>query len=349
MRHSGAKLRVTIVGATGLVGEELLSILEERAFPVASLTLVASSQSAGRHVTAMGVQHTVVDLQDFSFVGSEVVFFSAGTQVSKHHAGRAASAGALVIDNSNAFRMDPGTPLVVPQVNADALKCRPISGIVANPNCSTIQLVRVLDPLDRTFGLQEVFCATYQAASGGGRTGIAELKESTRRRLDGGIPLASSRFPSELAFNVIPQIDVFMENGVTLEEQKIRQETWKILGRENIQVYSFAARVPVINVHSEAVVMRFANAVNLENARGVLASATMIRVYADEDYPRLGSVSGSDYVHVSRLHLDPADPRVLYAWVCADNIRVGAALNAVQIAETACDQGVLGCVPSLAR
>jgi aspartate-semialdehyde dehydrogenase len=341
MRHNGKRYRVTIVGATGLVGEELLSILEERDFPVASLTLTASSKSAGRHVPAMGAQHTIVDLQGFSFVESDIVFFSAGTQVSKDHAPRAASAGALVIDNSNAFRMDPATPLVVPQVNADALKCRPISGIVANPNCSTIQLVRVLDPLDRTFGLQEVFCATYQAASGGGRTGIAELKENTKRLLAGEIPLASSRFPSQLAFNVIPQVDVFMENGLTLEEQKLRQETWKILGRESIRIRSFAARVPVINVHSEAVVMRFANAVNLEYARTVLASAAMIRVYAERDYPRLDSVSGSDDVHVSRLHLDPTDARVLYAWVSADNLRVGAALNAVQIAETACSQGVL--------
>jgi aspartate-semialdehyde dehydrogenase len=289
----------------------------------------------------MGGEHRVVDLAEFEFGGIDVAFFSAGTEVSRAHARRAAASGTLVIDNTNAFRMDAGSPLVVPQVNGHLLKTKPASGIVANPNCSTIQMVRVIDPLDKLFKVKQVYCSTYQAASGAGLTGINELKQHTARELAGESSIPPVRFPAELAFSVIPQVDVFMPSGATLEEQKMRQETRKILGRNDIQVFPFAVRVPVVNGHSEALVLRFERQVILEEALAALQSTAMLKLYRGQSYPDIRLVSGSDEVHVGRVHLDPDDPFVLYAWVAADNVRVGAALNAVDVAEAAHGLGLL--------
>jgi aspartate-semialdehyde dehydrogenase len=338
---SDNQYNVAVVGATGAVGTELLSILAERSFPIGRLHLLASSRGSGRRVQAMGGEHLVADLAGFEFDDVDVAFFSAGTEVSRANARRATAAGALVIDNTNAFRMDACSPLVVPQVNGHLLRARPANGIVANPNCSTIQMVRVLDPLDKLFNLQQVYCSTYQAASGAGLTGIKELKEHAAFDLAGEALPPPVRFPAELAFSVIPQVDVFMPSGATLEEQKMRQETRKILGRDDIQVFPFAVRVPVVNGHSEALVLRFGREVILEDALAALESTTMLKVYRDQTYPDIRLVSGSNDVHVGRVHLDPDDPFVLYAWVAADNIRVGAALNAVDIAEAACGMGML--------
>jgi aspartate-semialdehyde dehydrogenase len=339
-----AGCRLAIIGATGAVGKEILSILMERKFPLSKIDFVASERSAGQNINAFGADHEVQDLANFSFEAVDIAFFSAGTDVSLEHAQRAANDGALVIDNTNAFRMNSNSPLVVPQVNGGVLKKRPSNGVIANPNCSTIQMVRVLGPLDLAFGLKQVFCATYQAASGGGLTGINELRERTQGLLSGENLPPPQKFPTELAFSVIPQIDVFQEDGSTLEEQKMRQETHKILERSNITVFPFAVRVPVENGHSIALVMHFDQDVEVSQAKLALAEDSMIRIYADETYPDIRQVSGGDHVHVARLHVDPPHPNVLYAWVAADNIRVGAALNAVEIAERAYSQRIVPCM-----
>jgi aspartate-semialdehyde dehydrogenase len=337
-------LQIAIVGATGAVGAELLSILADRQFPVGGLDLIASSRGAGRVIHAFGREHHVQTLASFEFKDVDIAFFSAGTAVSQEYAPQAASAGALVIDNTNAFRMDKATPLVVPEVNAHVLGVRPSSGIIANPNCSTIQMVRVLEPLDRAFGLDQVYCSTYQAASGRGLTGLSELRTRSLQYLSGEpVSAPSNRFPAELPFNVIPQVDVFTSSGATLEEQKMRQETRKILGRDDIQVFPFAARVPVFNGHSEVLILRFRRKVDIDLACDSLAKATMIKYYSGQGYPHIHEVSGTDHVHVGRLHTDPEDPLVLYAWVAADNLRVGAALNAVEIAECVCARGLVQC------
>jgi aspartate-semialdehyde dehydrogenase len=341
MRSQRNGFKVAIVGATGAVGTELLSILMERNFPVSDLHLVASARGAGRRISAFDREHSVHDLQAFQFEGVDLAFFSAGTPVSRDHVPRAVGGGALVIDNTNAFRMDQATPLVVPQVNAHRLETRPESGIIANPNCSTIQMVRVLEPLDRRFHLRQVYCATYQAASGRGLTGMAELRDGSRKHLSGEPASPSRCFPAQLAFNPIPQVDVFTSSGATLEEQKMRLETRKILEREDIEVFPFAVRVPVLNGHSEALVLRFRERVDLSLACEALAKAPMVRFYPGNEYPTIHDVSGSDHVHVGRVHTDAEDPYVLYAWVAADNLRVGAALNAVEIAECLIERGVV--------
>jgi aspartate-semialdehyde dehydrogenase len=333
--------RVAIVGATGAVGTELLSILTERKFPVGDLHMVASARGAGRLISAFGREHSVHDLQAYNFADVDLAFFSAGTPVSQEHVPRAVAAGALVVDNTNAFRMDKATPLVVPQVNAHVLEARPASGIIANPNCSTIQMVRVLQPLDRLFGLRQVYCATYQAASGRGLTGMNELRDSSSKHLSGEPASPPRCFPAQLAFSVVPQIDAFTPSGATLEEQKMRQETRKILGREDIEVFAFAVRVPVLNGHSEALILRFHKPVDLTLACEALSAAPMMRFYPGNTYPCIHDVSGSDPVHVGRVHTDPEDPHVLYAWVAADNLRVGAALNAVEIAECVHEKGIV--------
>ncbi|MGB3314945.1 MAG: aspartate-semialdehyde dehydrogenase [Albidovulum sp.] len=327
--------KVAIVGATGAVGREILSILEERGMQFKSLDLLASPRSAGRTIEAFGAAHTVFNLEDYDFAKADIAFFSAGGAVSKAHAPRAAEAGTLVIDNTNAFRMDPEVPLVVPQVNRHALKQRKVSRIVANPNCSTIQMVRAVGPIDRALGIKRLFCATYQAASGGGLTGMDELLSSTSARLEGRKDFQPKKFPSDIGFNAIPQIDVFLDGGMTLEEQKMRQETRKILDRPDIGVEPFAVRVPVMNGHCVAVVAECRDTVDLGTVRAALAEDPDILVHGINSYPNIHDVSGKDTVHVARLHGDAENPRQLYFWVAADNLRVGAALNAVQIAEAA--------------
>lgn len=341
MLREQSELHIAVVGATGAVGAELLAILADREFPVGNLDLLASSRGAGSIVQAFGKEHRVQELKSFCFVGVDIAFFSAGTPVSREYVPHAVADGALVIDNSNAYRMDSETPLVVPQVNSQVLETRPLSGVIANPNCSTIQMVHVLQPLDQLFHLDQVYCSTYQAASGLGRRGMQELRSHSVQFLSGGPSLCPSVFPSELAFSTIPQIDAFLPSGATLEEQKMRQETRKILDRPSLQIFPFSVRVPVFNGHSEALVLRFKRKVKLDLACDALNNTRMLRYYGENAYPSIHDVSGSDFVHVGRVHTDPDDPFVLYAWIAADNLRVGAALNAVEIAEVAYAQGVV--------
>ena len=330
---SGDALRVALVGATGAVGTTLLSLMGERGFRPARLDLLASARSAGSTVESLGARHEVQDLAGFDFSGVDLAFFSAGTSVSRRWAGAAAAAGALVIDNTNAYRMDPDTPLVVPQVNGDLLARRPVSGVIANPNCSTIPLVRLLRPLQDRYGLRRVVAATYQAASGRGLSGVDELTRGAQAALkDPEGPQPADRFEYPLAFNVLPSIDVLLPDGFTLEEQKMRQESRKILGLPGLDISATCVRVPVVNCHSEAVHVELAGEADHEEVLALLRDQPEVTVYAD-GYPTPRTISDPDQVHVGRVRIDPENPHALWMWVVADNLRIGAALNAIQIAE----------------
>lgn len=339
-RSKNTKVRVAVVGATGAVGSELIRILESRGFPYTEIVPIASSNSENSNIEIDGTPKKVEVLSEYDFSDIDLAFFSAGTDISLEYAPKAAQAGALVVDNTNAFRMDAGVPLIVPQVNGSELSERPSSGIVSNPNCSTIQMVRVLDPLHKAFRLRRAFCSTYQAASGGGKQGIEELLNNSKSYTDRSQSARISAFSEDLAFNVIPQIDVFEENGFTLEETKMRQETRKIMGDPNVLIIPMAVRVPVVNGHSESIFMEFVQSVDIELANSILSEAAEIVLHDENSYPLPRGVSGDDCVHVGRLHKDPEDDNGLYAWVVADNLRVGAALNSVQIAELLVEKGI---------
>lgn len=329
-------LSVAIVGATGAVGRELMKLMDERGFEFSRIELVASKRSAGRKILWRGSEHTIKDLETFDFSGTDVAFFSAGTSTSKQWAGKAAQQGALVIDNTNAFRMDPLSPLVVPQVNAHKLAKRPASGIIANPNCSTIQMVRVLAPIERLYGIRKVVVSTYQAVSGGGLTGMEELQADSRGVLGDGPKLEPKRFPHGIGFNVVPQVDVFLESGFTLEEQKMLQESRKILELPDFALTATAVRVPVMNCHSEAVYIECSSRVNRDEILITLKRAEEVVVHDEQDpihYPMPRFVSGSNDVHVGRIRVDLTNPKAFWCWIVADNLKVGAALNAIQIAE----------------
>lgn len=334
---NGMNPRVAIVGATGAVGKELMTLMIERDFSFSELKLVASKRSAGSKITFKGRDYVVEDLETFDFSSTDIAFFSAGTGTSKIWASKAAGQGALVIDNTNAYRMDPDSPLVVPQVNGDLLKVRPKSGIVANPNCSTIQMVRMLDVVEKAFGLDRVIVSTYQAASGGGLTGMEELTNGAESFLkDPSAPFESKKFPKPLAFNAVPQVDVFMENGFTLEEQKMVQETRKILGIPSLKLTATCVRVPVLNGHSEAVYVETKQPLDRERLINVMKSGEEMMVYESlttSDYPTARQLSSKNHVHVGRVRIDPQNPVGFWSWVVADNLRIGAALNAIQIAE----------------
>lgn len=333
-----ANPRIAIAGATGAVGETLRDLIVARSFPYQSLHLLASQRSAGRVLEVDGRTYCVEALEDFDFAEVDIAFFSCGTPISRIHAVRAARQGALVIDNTNAFRMDPDTPLCVPQVNAHVLSTRPSSGIVANPNCSTIPLVRLLQPLDRLFGVERVFVSTYQAASGAGANGIAELEDGTRATLDDpGTPAPHARFAVPLPFNLIPSIDAPLETGFTLEEQKMTRESRKILERPDLRLTATCVRVPVVNAHSEAAYILFRDPVDREAVVAALQQAPEVLVF-DEGvgsvaYPTPRYLVDPDKVHVGRIRKDPDDACGLWLWLIADNLRIGAALNAIQIAE----------------
>ncbi|MEW6055795.1 MAG: aspartate-semialdehyde dehydrogenase [Bdellovibrionota bacterium] len=325
--------RIAIVGATGAVGAELLTLMEERAFPFSELHLIASERSVGKTIDFRNRSHTIQRLETFDFSRVDIAFFSAGTELSKTWARKAAAQGALVIDNTNAFRMDANTPLVVPQVNGHLLHRRPSSGIIANPNCSTIQMVRVLDPIHKEFGLQKAIVSTYQAASGGGLTGMNELTEGIRAALVDPMDRNSRKFPRPLAFNVVPQIDVFLENGFTLEEQKMLQESRRILSLPKLNVSATAVRVPVMNGHSEAVYLETIKAVEPKRVVELLRKSEEIEVFEGNDYPTPRFLSQKNRVHVGRIRKHPENEHALWCWISADNLRIGAALNAIQIAE----------------
>ena len=326
---------VAVVGATGAVGEAMLSILAERQFPVGKLHVLASERSAGEKVSYGAQKLVVEDLARFDPAGVDIALFSAGGSVSKEYAPKFAAAGAVVIDNSSAFRYDDDVPLVVAEVNPEAASNRP-RGIIANPNCSTMQMLVALAPIHRAAGIERINVATYQSVSGAGRTAMEELGRQTAAMLNFQ-PHEPAKFPVQIAFNLIPHIDEFLDNGYTKEEMKMVWETRKILGDESIQVNPTAVRVPVFFGHSEAVHLETRRKLSADEARELLESAPGVEVVDERGpggYPTpVTHAAGSDPVYVGRIREDLSHPRGLDLWIVADNIRKGAALNAVQVAE----------------
>jgi len=327
--------RVAVVGATGAVGREILTTLAEREFPARDVVAIASERSAGASVSfGEDDELKVQDLAGFDFRGTDIVLSSPGAKVSAEHAPRAAAAGAVVIDNTSQFRMDPDVPLVVPEVNPEAIAGYTKRHIIANPNCSTIQMVVALKPLHDLARLRRVVVSTYQATSGAGKDAMDELFNQTR-----GIfvnePVRPDRFSKQIAFNVIPHIDVFMEDGATKEEWKMMVEIKKILDPA-IKLHATCVRVPVFIGHAEAINMEFETPIDEEDARDALrgqSGVTVIDNRLDEGYVTPAEAAGEDAVFVSRLRTDPTVDNGLSMWVVSDNLRKGAALNAVQIAE----------------
>lgn len=324
--------RVAVAGVTGLVGRTILQVLEERGFPVAELVPLASERSSGRRLPFRGDEVEVRTLDEDSFEGCDVVFFSAGASISRRFAPIAARHARWVIDNSSAFRMDPAVPLVVPEVNGHALKG--YCGIIANPNCSTIQMVMALAPLHRRFGLESVVVATYQSVSGTGAKGMRALEHEMAT----GQRHPDSPYPHPIAYNVLPHIDTFGDDGWSGEERKMINETRKIMGVPDLHIVPTTARVPVRVGHSEAVYARFSTPVDPEAARAVLADAPGVTIEdspKDNRYPLALGAAGRDDVLVGRIRQLPDDERALSFWIVADNVRKGAASNAVGVAEAA--------------
>ena len=327
---------VAIAGETGAVGDEMLRVLEARRFPVSRLKLLASGRSAGRRLTYAGTELIVEELRNDSFKGVEIALFSAGASVSRAFRAAVTGAGAVMIDNSSAFRMEPDVPLVIPEVNPEDLAEHP--GLIANPNCSTIILLVAIAPLHRAKTLQRIVAATYQAASGAGARAMQELLDQTRLALDGK-PLTPEVFAHRIAFNLIPQIDVFQENGYTKEERKMLHESRKMLHHPDLRVSCTCVRVPVLRAHSEALNLEFEQPVTPEEARALLASAPGVKVVDDpaaKRYPMPVDASGQAEVLVGRIRQDISrdDGRGLDLFISGDQILKGAALNAVQILET---------------
>ena len=329
-------LKVAVVGASGAVGEAILSILAERNFPLREVVALASERSAGNTIDFGHDDELVLqDLATFDPAGMDIAFFAAGGAVSEKYAPRFAAAGAVVIDNSSAFRQDTDVPLVVAEVNPEALAERP-RGIISNPNCSTMQMMVALAPIHRAVGIERINVATYQSVSGAGREAMEELGRQTGALLNfqGAQP---ERFPVQIAFNLIPHIDEFLDNGYTREEMKLVWETRRILADESIQVNATAVRVPVFYGHSEAVHIETRERIDAVTARALLQEApgvTVVDERAAGGYPTpVTHASGDDQVFVGRIREDLSHPRGLNLWIVSDNIRKGAALNAVQIAE----------------
>ncbi|MGE0255217.1 MAG: aspartate-semialdehyde dehydrogenase [Alphaproteobacteria bacterium] len=329
------RYKVAVVGATGNVGREMLQTLAERRFPAREVVALASSRSVGKTVS-FGDEHTlkVANLEHFDFRGTDIALFSPGSAVSAEYAPKAAKAGAIVIDNTSKFRMEPDVPLVVPEVNPDAVAGYTRRGIIANPNCSTIQMVVALKPLHDLFRIKRIVVATYQSVSGAGKDAMDELFTQTRA-IYVNDPVERTKFTKQIAFNCIPHIDVFMDDGSTKEEWKMSVETKKILD-PSIRVTATCVRVPVFIGHSEAVNIECERPIDPEEAREALREAPGVVVVdhrADEGYATQIEVAGEDAVYVSRIRSDPTVDNGLSLWVVGDNLRKGAALNAVQIAE----------------
>ncbi|HAW59869.1 MAG TPA: aspartate-semialdehyde dehydrogenase [Actinobacteria bacterium] len=324
---------VAIVGATGAVGEEMRKVLEERNFPVANLKLLASARSAGRRLTFKRTGTLVEELSAGSFKEVDIALFSAGASVSREFAPLAVKAGALVIDNSSAFRMEPDVPLVVPEVNPE--KVRENKGIIANPNCSTIQMVVVLKPLHNRSRIRRVVVSTYQAVSGTGKGAIRELLEQSKAVL-AGEPAKAEVYPHQIAFNLLPHIDVFLENAYTKEEMKMVNETRKIMDDPEMRITATCVRVPVFVSHSESVNIETEEKITAEEAREILKRAPGVEVIDDPGscaYPLPIFAEEKDSCYVGRIREDDSIENGLNLWIVADNLRKGAALNAVQIAE----------------
>ncbi len=330
------KFNVAVVGATGAVGETMLSILAERKFPADRVHAVASARSAGSKVQYAGHYLTVEDLDTFDFSTVQIGLFSPGASVSAVYAPKAAAAGCVVIDNTSQFRYDADIPLVVPEVNPAAIAEYRNRGIIANPNCSTIQMLVALKPIYDAVGIERINVCTYQAVSGTGKEAIEELARQTAELLNGK-PTESKVYPRQIAFNCLPQIDVFMDNGYTKEEMKMVWETRKIMGDDRIQVNPTAVRVPVFYGHSEAVHIETREKIDLETARALLRKAPGVKLLderKDGGYPTaVTEAANHDPVYVGRIREDISHPRGLNLWVVSDNVRKGAALNSVQIAE----------------
>jgi len=327
------RYNVAVVGATGAVGREFLAILAERDFPVGELRALASVRSAGSDVEFKGESITVQELTHDSFAGIDIALFSAGAARSKEFAPAAVKAGAVVVDNSSAFRMDPDIPLIVPEVNRHAIPEQP--GIIANPNCSTIQMVVALKPIHDVAKIKRIVVATYQAVSGAGGAAMEELMEQVKGLATFDV-VTPKVFPHQIAFNVIPHIDVFFDSGYTKEEMKMVNETRKIMGDDAIRVSATCVRVPVFRGHSEAVNIETERKLTADQARDLLAYAEGVTVYdhpQDLVYPMPFEASGHDDVLVGRIREDTSVDNGLDLWIVSDNLRKGAALNAIQIAE----------------
>ena len=329
-------VNVAVVGVTGAVGEVMLEILESRNFPVDTLYPLASSRSAGKSIQFRGKRHTVQDLSEFDFSQTPIALFSAGGDISAEFAPIAAAAGCVVIDNTSHFRRDADIPLVVPEVNPEAIAQYRNRGIIANPNCSTIGMLVALKPIYDTVGIERINVATYQAVSGTGKVAIEELAGQTARLLNGK-PADSEVYPKQIAFNVLPHIDSFQENGYTREEMKMVWETQKILSDETVSVNPTCVRVPVFFGHAEAVHIETRDPISVEAARALLEAAEGVVVIDQHEaggYPTpVSDSAGQDPVFVGRIRADISHSRGLNLWVVADNVRKGAALNSVQIAE----------------
>jgi len=324
---------VAIVGATGMVGQEFIKVLEQRSFPMADVRLYASDRSAGRKLFVNHKEIEVKETDNDSFERIDVALFSAGADISRQFSPVAARAGAVVIDNSAAWRMEADVPLVVPEVNPEDIKWH--KGIIANPNCSTIQMVVALYPLHKVNPIKRIVVDTYQSVSGTGLAAIDELTTQAKQVLGGGATVPHV-YPHQIAFNLLPEIDVFLDNGYTKEEWKMVMETRKIMHAPDIAVSATCVRVPVFIGHSEAVTVEFSELMTPEEARGILAQSPGVKVLDDTSvslYPQPWIAAGTDDVYVGRIRQDFSHPNGLVMWVVADNIRKGAALNAVQIAE----------------
>ena len=330
------RYKIAVVGATGAVGTTMLEILAEREFPASEVVALASERSAGKRVKYGEQSLKVQNLDTYDFAGVAIALFSAGGSISAVHAPRAAAAGAIVVDNTSQFRYDDDIPLVVSEVNPHAIAGYKTRGIIANPNCSTMQMLVALAPIHRAVGISRINVATYQSVSGAGQTGIEELGRQTAALLNFQ-KIEPKKFQAQIAFNLIPQIDVFTDNGYTKEEMKMVWETQKILEDASIQVNPTAVRVPVFYGHSEAVHIETREKLTAAEARALLEAAPGVEVVDEHragGYPTpVTHAAGHDPVYVGRIREDISHPRGLNLWIVADNIRKGAALNAVQIAE----------------
>ncbi len=337
-----SNLCVAVVGATGVVGREMLKTLEERNFPLTEIRALASARSAGMTVPFRDIDVTVEELKEDSFEGVDIAIFSAGGSTSEKFAPFAARSGCIVVDNSSFWRMDERCPLVIPEVNAHALKDH--NGIIANPNCSTIQMLVALKPIHDVAKIKRIVVSTYQAVSGTGKAAITELEDQIRQ-IYTMKEVECNVYPSQIAFNILPQIDVFLENDYTKEEMKMVYETRKIFEDDSIGVSPTAVRVPVFYGHSESINIQTEKRITAQEVRVLLAQANGVHVVdnpSEKMYPMPIDAAGEDAVFVGRIRDDESAENCVNMWVVADNIRKGAALNAVQIAEVLVEEGLLG-------
>ncbi len=329
--------RVAVLGATGLVGDMMIKVLAERKFPVSEFIPLASTRSVGKRVEFAGKQYSVIDVDTFDFSKADIGLFSAGGEVSRLYAPKAAAAGCVVIDNTSEFRYDDDIPLVVPEVNPKAIAGYKARGIIANPNCSTIQMVVALKPIYDAVGILRINVATYQSVSGAGKEAVEELVSQTAELLNGRGPVKGKIIPKQIAFNCVPQIDKFQDNGYTKEEMKMFWETQKIMGDNQIRVNATTVRVPVFYGHSEAVNIETRDKISAAQALKLLAKAPGVTVLDSRKpggYPTAATeAADSDSVFVGRVREDISHDRGLNLWIVSDNIRKGAATNSVQIAE----------------